>query len=71
MATSTKEEAVYDPAKRPRHPVAVAELNDAATLARAANALDAVMDEMTTAGSRQAAMHAITILRGASRSLTP
>ena len=72
MATLTsKEEAVYDPAKRPRHPVAVAELNDAATLARAASHLDAVLDEMTTAGSRQAAMHAITILRGASKRITP
>ena len=62
---------MYDPSKRPRHPVKVAELNDAATLARAATALDAVMDEMSTAASRQAAMHAITILRGASRSITP
>lgn len=62
---------MYDPSRRPRHPVAVAELNDSATLARAATALDAVMDEMSTAASRQATMHAITILRGASRSLTP
>ena len=61
----------YDPARRPRHPVAVAELNDAASLARAATALDAGLDEMTTAAARQAAMHAITILRGASRHLTP
>jgi hypothetical protein len=70
-AMSTKGGAVYDPARRPRHPVAVAELNDAATLARAASHLDAVLDEMTTAGSRQAAMHAITILRGASKRITP
>jgi hypothetical protein len=62
---------MYDPSKRPRHPVAVAELNDAATLARAASNLDAVLDEMSTAASRQAAIHAITILRGASRHLTP
>lgn len=62
---------MYDPSRRPRHPVKVAELNDAATLARAATALDAVLDQMTTAGSRQATMHAITILRGASRSITP
>jgi hypothetical protein len=60
----------YDPALRPRHPVTVAELNDSATLTRTASALDAVLDEMSTAGARQAAMHAITILRGASRSLT-
>ena len=60
---------MYDPARRARHPVAVAELNDAASLARAANELDAVIDTMTTAASRQAAMHAITILRGASKTL--
>jgi hypothetical protein len=62
---------VYDPTRRPRHPVAVAELNDAATLARTANDLDGIIDQMTTAGARQAAMHAVTILRGASRSITP
>ena len=62
---------MYDPRTRPRHPVAVAELNDSATLAQAATALDATLDQMTTAGARQVAMHAITILRGASRSLTP
>lgn len=62
---------MYDPSKRARHPVAVAELNDSATLAQAATKLDGIIDSMTTAGARQAAMHAITILRGASRSLTP
>jgi len=61
----------YDPNRRPRHPVHVAELNDSAVLARLATHLDAQLDEMSTAGARQAAMHAITILRGASRSLTP
>jgi len=61
----------YDPTKRARHPVAVAELNDSAVLARAATQLDGQIDTMTTAAARQAAMHAITILRGASRSLTP
>ena len=61
----------YDPSKRARHPVQVAELSDSATLARLATHLDSVIDEMTTAGARQAAMHAITILRGASRSLAP
>lgn len=60
---------MYNPANRPRHPVKVAELNDSATLARAANNLDALVDEMTTAASRQATMHAITILRGASKHL--
>jgi hypothetical protein len=62
---------MYDVNKRPRHPVAVAELNDSATLAQVANALDAGIDDLKTAGARQAAMHAITILRGASRRLTP
>jgi hypothetical protein len=62
---------MYDPARRPRHPVAVAELNDAASLAQRANALDADLTELKTAAARQATMHAITILRGASRHLTP
>ena len=62
---------MYDPRKRPRHPVAVAELQDSATLAQLANNLDGQLESMSTAGARQAAMHAITILRGASRSLTP
>jgi len=62
---------VYDPAKRARHPVQVAELNDSATLVQLAKQVDAGLDVMTTAAARQAAMHAITILRGASRSLTP
>ena len=60
---------MYDVSKRPRHPVAVAELNDSAILARAATALDQTLDEQTTAGARQATMHAITILRGASKRL--
>jgi hypothetical protein len=61
----------YDPRKRPRHPVHVAELNDSAVLAQLATHLDGALDDCTTAGARQAMMHAITILRGASRSLTP
>jgi hypothetical protein len=61
----------YDPRKRPRHPVHVAELNDSASLAQFASTLDANLDLLKTAGARQAMMHAITILRGASRSLTP
>lgn len=59
----------YDPARRPRHPVAVAELNDSVNLARYANELDAALDDLGTAGARQAAIHAITILRGASKNL--
>jgi hypothetical protein len=60
---------MYNPSTRPRHPVAVAELNDSATLARAATELDAGLDLLSTAAARQAQMHAITILRGASRHL--
>jgi hypothetical protein len=59
----------YDPAKRPRHPVQVAELNDSSVLARVATELDAGLDLLSTAAARQAQMHAITILRGASRHL--
>jgi len=62
---------LYDPTKRARHPVQVAELNDSATLVQLAKQVDAGLDVMTTAAARQAAMHAITILRGASRSLKP
>ena len=62
---------MYDHTKRARHPVAVAELNDSATLAQLATHLDGTLDTMTTAAARQAAMHAITILRGASRHLIP
>jgi hypothetical protein len=61
----------YDPTRRPRHPVQVAELNDSASLAQIANALDADLTELKTAGARKAAMHAITILRGASRAIAP
>ena len=61
----------YDPTRRPRHPVQVAELNDSASLAQLATALDTNLELLSTAGARQAAMHAITILRGASRRLTP
>lgn len=62
---------MYDPKRRPRHPVAVAELNDSALLSRIADHLDAGMDETATVPARAAITHAITILRGASRHLTP
>lgn len=63
--------AVYNPANRPRHPVAVAYLNDAALLARIADGLDLGMSETASVPARQAITHAITILRGASKSLQP
>ena len=55
----------YIPSKRPRHPVAVAELNDANAMRGLVTRMDEVMDEMTTAGARQGVMHARTILIGA------
>lgn len=62
---------MYNPSKRPRHPVAVAELNDSALLARIADKLDIGMDETATVPARAALIHAVTILRGASKSLQP
>jgi hypothetical protein len=62
---------MYDPKRRARHPVAVAELNDAALLSRIADQLDGSMDQSATVPARQALIHAITILRGASNSLRP
>lgn len=62
---------MYNPAKRPRHPVQVAELNDSALLTRIADKLDAGMDETATVPARAAITHAITILRGASQAMRP
>jgi hypothetical protein len=62
---------MYNPAKRPRHPVQVAELNDSALLTRIADGLDAGMDETATVPARAAITHAITILRGASQAMRP
>lgn len=62
---------MYDPKRRARHPVAVAYLNDAALLSQVADSLDAKMDGASTVPGRQALIHAITLLRGASTSLRP
>lgn len=59
----------YNPATRPRHPVKVAYLSDSAFLAQVANRLDADMETAGTVPGRQALIHAITILRGASKTL--
>lgn len=59
----------YDPAKRARHPVAVALLNDSALLSRIADELDADMDATQSVPARAALTHAVTILRGASKNL--
>ena len=63
--------AMYDPKRRPRHPVAVAELNDSALLSTIADRLDGSMDETATVPARQAIIHAVTILRGASKAMRP
>jgi hypothetical protein len=62
---------MYDPRRRPRHPVTVAELSDSALLSQIADRLDANMDETATVPARAAITHAVTILRGASKSLRP
>lgn len=62
---------MYDPKRRVRHPVHVAELNDSAFLSRVADHLDGSMDETATVPARQALIHAVTILRGASKALQP
>jgi len=55
----------YNPATRPRHPVVVAELNDAMALRELVHAMDKHLDAMSTAGARSGIMHARTILIGA------
>jgi hypothetical protein len=59
----------YNPASRPRHPVQVAYLSDAALLVQVADKLDADMDGTLTVPARQALAHAAVILRGASNTL--
>lgn len=61
----------YIPALRPRHPVAVAELNDANALKGLADRLDLALDELTTASARAAIMHSRTILVGAVNAMRP
>ena len=60
---------MYDPHKRARHPVKVAELSDSALLMQIADRLDLSMDETATVPARTALIHAVTILRGASKNL--
>ena len=60
---------MYNPATRPRHPVKVAYLNDAALLATIANRLDQELDTTATVPARTALIHAATIIRGASKNL--
>ena len=60
-----RQDVTYKPATRPRHPVAVAELNDAQALRVLVATMDERLDELTTAGARSGIMHARTILIGA------
>ena len=66
-----RQDVTYNPANRPRHPVAVAELNDANALRGLVSAIDEHLDSMTTAGCRSGAMHARTILIGAIKASLP
>lgn len=59
----------YNPGTRPRHPVKVAELSDAALLIQIADRLNADMDGTATVPARAALINAATILRGASKHL--
>jgi hypothetical protein len=61
----------YNAAKRPRHPVAVAELNDAQALRGLVTRIDDLLDEMSTAGCRSGAMHARAILIGTIKASLP
>lgn len=59
-----RQDVTYNPAARPRHPVAVAELNDAQALRGLVAAMDEHLDALTTAGCRSGVMHARAILIG-------
>ncbi len=61
----------YNPTRRPRHPVAVAELNDANTLVNFADYLDTRLGDLATAGAQSGTIHAIQLLRGAARAMRP
>jgi hypothetical protein len=62
----------YDPSKRPRHPVQVAELNDGVALRGLVTRIDELLDgPLTTAGCRSGAMHARAILIGTIKATTP
>lgn len=60
---------MYNPSKRPRHPVTVTQLNDSANLSLTADGLDTRLAAMGTQPGQQALIHAITILREASKQL--
>lgn len=55
----------------PAHPDIVAGLKDANRLRGLAFALEQNLDELSAQGARSGVMHAITILNGAARQLTP
>ena len=61
----------YNPSKRPRHPVAVAEMNDANALVHFADYLDTRLPELATAGAQSGTIHAIQLLRGTAKAIRP
>lgn len=60
----------YNP-KRARHPVTVAQLNDANSLRGLVTCLERNIDGMTTQPARRAAMDSITVLNATIKALTP
>lgn len=54
-----------------RNPRTVTEMNDANRLRGLAYALEQNLDDLSASGARSGVMHAITILNGAARALTP
>lgn len=54
-----------------RNPRTVSEMSDANALRGLACALDQNLPDLVTAGARQGVMHAIQVLNGAAKSLTP
>lgn len=61
----------YDPSRRPRHPVRVAELNDANIVSNFADYLQERMPELATHGAQSGTIHAIQLLRGTARAIRP
>lgn len=62
---------MYNPSKRPRHPVAVAELNDAAVMVSFADYLEDKLPVLKTHGAQSGTIHAIQLLRGSANALRP
>lgn len=61
----------YNPHNRPRHPIAVAEMNDSAALMSLVACLERNLDELSTQPARRAAMDSIVVLNTTIKQLTP